>query len=1147
MTLNLDDAMKDLLAGDEAGFQRRLKDVDPSILRGLYERSRELGRSLFIAAEYSEAIEKFTGALCIAPSGPDKAALFANRAACYLKLNRPQDALNEARKSIAMDSSFAKGWFRAGQALEALKNWAAAKSAYAQAAQCAGVDLSSPSMASNEIYHKWKVADEELIKSRQKRRYDLDYGRFESLIKDLTRQEEIEAQTQQDDGCTIEFAEGLTDEQKATLKAQLTGEVDMQELGLPFDGSGLRIRMDKESRKQECHSSQIESLLSVFQLQYEARYPDRLFGLIDSKVIPLMTDSLVSFLRTLSPQTSEMDNLVFIGYGSLLPILRSLQYLLASRLEMPVIHLISRGLCISANETLARMTHQTALKLQKYVHFHRDIDCFCDSSSSEPQKNENQPCVSSNPVGDENEENVLQNRGTQLLEKVSSQSQLPDHPSCCIIDLESIDPYLMGPRFPSLYRFYTKWPKCTFFPSNFTLKARLLELPESDLNRTPSIEKYLRWSLLPIPIAPELLRSCRLSAATIVTSFPSHEISYDQSQFAHFGDIEDGILDIDRPVAWTTNSKADAVLLYLTISDSFGDIIFDGLRDLGISPLQPHILWLNNTMGEEIANCNTVRFCVEKRMIIGAEMGKQEATGPSQTVEFKVHASSFPSYVIGSCDRHYWETSLLPSPRPSYGKALAAMVQKLRSTPVLPPQGRLHLVEAATSMTSDRLAEDLNIAYFDVGNIHHAMDSITALLRRRVGMDPLFTKEREVSLTLLDTSQGSVRLLRSLLSSSKCLEYIRKHCWMELPSTTDEWHHGVETKTSDKGRKEEETKNASDVRDWLFTYDTKNRQRRFRLQAGSVQSVRCLLDNETPETRMALCRLYGVPPGTPGLESRAGCIELPPLDLVVMGSPESLPLDCFASNFLANVLYLKEALLRKGGQIIPSAVHLYVTLIRYKALPGLEGVDAQPLRNLRCPVTPQQCGEMLYTTRSIISRDALDTFDLLSEQTKFLSISFAASASEILADFAKTIKFKVPSLPGADGMCQCLYISTVYDGVPTSATNEGLIQNVMPFKLQAQNEFEYSAVSVNCFKLTPAEQTRLVATPEDQRNYSSPATATLSMKEGELVRNLGQSLASSKEVVEQVANTCVACSALPCEEAMRDGRVMNNLLFAALS
>eukprot|EP01054_Gregarina_sp_Poly1_P005183 Gregarina_sp_Poly_1__5182@NODE_2749_length_1759_cov_60_473995_g1737_i0_p1_GENE_NODE_2749_length_1759_cov_60_473995_g1737_i0NODE_2749_length_1759_cov_60_473995_g1737_i0_p1_ORF_typecomplete_len367_score53_24TPR_2/PF07719_17/16TPR_2/PF07719_17/0_052TPR_2/PF07719_17/0_00029ANAPC3/PF12895_7/6_3ANAPC3/PF12895_7/3_2e06ChAPs/PF09295_10/2_1e07TPR_11/PF13414_6/7_1e05TPR_11/PF13414_6/3_3TPR_16/PF13432_6/0_013TPR_16/PF13432_6/1_9e05TPR_1/PF00515_28/1_2e02TPR_1/PF00515_28/0_17TPR_1/PF00515_28/0_018TPR_MalT/P len=350
--LEFNEAMKDILGGDEHAFQQRLKSVDPTIIRGLYERSRELGKAHFLTADYLEAIEKYTGALCLAPSKADKASLFSNRAACYLKLDRIHDALNEARKAIATDQSFAKGWFRAGQALIALRKFEEAKIAFEKCASLADVDLNDRRNSATEVFKKWEEAGNLSFISKRSQRYAIDYSRFETMVKTLVQQETREQEDAADaHQLDIEFAEGTTPEQQAALRAQLTGEIDVDQLPKPHDGSGLNIAFDEASRTRECEKSKRDSLLLIFQTQYEARYVDRFFELLDSGFCSQFCTYLLLSLKSIPLDRSSLP-VLFYGIGSLIGPLKAFQHLLSSRIDMPTIHVLSRGLSLVASERI---------------------------------------------------------------------------------------------------------------------------------------------------------------------------------------------------------------------------------------------------------------------------------------------------------------------------------------------------------------------------------------------------------------------------------------------------------------------------------------------------------------------------------------------------------------------------------------------------------------------------------------------------------------------------------------------------------------------------------------------------------------------------------------------------------------------------
>lgn len=49
--------------------------------------------------------------------------VWANRSAAHLRLERHQDALDDARKARVLEPGYAKAWFREGAAWEALERW----------------------------------------------------------------------------------------------------------------------------------------------------------------------------------------------------------------------------------------------------------------------------------------------------------------------------------------------------------------------------------------------------------------------------------------------------------------------------------------------------------------------------------------------------------------------------------------------------------------------------------------------------------------------------------------------------------------------------------------------------------------------------------------------------------------------------------------------------------------------------------------------------------------------------------------------------------------------------------------------------------------------------------------------------------------
>jgi DnaJ family protein C protein 7 len=75
----------------------------------LAELKKESGNQLYKIKKYHEAIAFYTDAIELCP---DSSAYYGNRSACYMMLNQYELALVDARKAVALDRSFAKGYIR---------------------------------------------------------------------------------------------------------------------------------------------------------------------------------------------------------------------------------------------------------------------------------------------------------------------------------------------------------------------------------------------------------------------------------------------------------------------------------------------------------------------------------------------------------------------------------------------------------------------------------------------------------------------------------------------------------------------------------------------------------------------------------------------------------------------------------------------------------------------------------------------------------------------------------------------------------------------------------------------------------------------------------------------------------------------------
>jgi hypothetical protein len=78
---------------------------------------KKLGNEAFKAGDHTQAAVHYTESIVVYDSDP---VVYSNRAACFLKLGRHQQALDDACKAIALDAAMVKAHFRKGTALYAL-------------------------------------------------------------------------------------------------------------------------------------------------------------------------------------------------------------------------------------------------------------------------------------------------------------------------------------------------------------------------------------------------------------------------------------------------------------------------------------------------------------------------------------------------------------------------------------------------------------------------------------------------------------------------------------------------------------------------------------------------------------------------------------------------------------------------------------------------------------------------------------------------------------------------------------------------------------------------------------------------------------------------------------------------------------------
>ena len=91
------------------------------------------GNEAFKTGDYGSAIAHYELSLQDTELDSDKSIVYSNRAACFLKLGRLEEALKEAERSVSLDEKNVKGNFRVGLALHALKRYGEAVKALEKA------------------------------------------------------------------------------------------------------------------------------------------------------------------------------------------------------------------------------------------------------------------------------------------------------------------------------------------------------------------------------------------------------------------------------------------------------------------------------------------------------------------------------------------------------------------------------------------------------------------------------------------------------------------------------------------------------------------------------------------------------------------------------------------------------------------------------------------------------------------------------------------------------------------------------------------------------------------------------------------------------------------------------------------------------
>jgi tetratricopeptide (TPR) repeat protein len=116
--------------GEEAQLRQALQSLAPETVRQAAECLREQGSKAFATKEYEEALRCYSHALVGLPSDPK---LLSNLSATHLALRQIPQAVEAARRCVRADSTWAKGFYRLGAALQLAGNLHDAFAAFRQA------------------------------------------------------------------------------------------------------------------------------------------------------------------------------------------------------------------------------------------------------------------------------------------------------------------------------------------------------------------------------------------------------------------------------------------------------------------------------------------------------------------------------------------------------------------------------------------------------------------------------------------------------------------------------------------------------------------------------------------------------------------------------------------------------------------------------------------------------------------------------------------------------------------------------------------------------------------------------------------------------------------------------------------------------
>jgi tetratricopeptide (TPR) repeat protein len=99
------------------------------------DQMKNVGNKYMANEKFEEALRAYSEAILLSPTGPQSHIFYSNRAAASLSLKRYTEAVDDARRSIALQPTFGKAHARLGQALYFERDYEGAVQAYEEALQ----------------------------------------------------------------------------------------------------------------------------------------------------------------------------------------------------------------------------------------------------------------------------------------------------------------------------------------------------------------------------------------------------------------------------------------------------------------------------------------------------------------------------------------------------------------------------------------------------------------------------------------------------------------------------------------------------------------------------------------------------------------------------------------------------------------------------------------------------------------------------------------------------------------------------------------------------------------------------------------------------------------------------------------------------